>query len=523
MSIRGGAVRGGSEKIVSAGDISGYRWRMSSAAPDPSPAVSAAAGWNFDNSYARLPEALFRRALPVAVEAPRIAILNRPLARDLGLDPDLLESAEGARVLAGNAIPAGADPLAQAYAGHQFGNFTMLGDGRAILLGEQITPGGTRLDVQLKGSGQTPFSRRGDGRAALGPMLREFIISEAMHGLGIPTTRSLAVVKTGEMVFREEPLPGAVLTRIAASHIRVGTFEFAAATGDPTLLPALAEYSLQRHFPHLAGSQDPFLELLREVVERQAALVARWLHVGFVHGVMNTDNMAISGETIDYGPCAFIDAYDPEAVFSSIDRNGRYAFGSQPSIAHWNLTRLAESLLPLLSPDESTAIDLAKDVLATFAPRFQHHWISGMRAKLGLLNEEPEDVALITDFLDALHQTGSDFTNSWRSLSAPFSEDGTLSLPELSSWQARWRQRIARQPHPPEEVEKHMLATNPAIIPRNHLVEEAINAAVVGEDFSVMQRLLEALADPYSERPGRERFRLPPPPGNPPYQTFCGT
>jgi uncharacterized protein YdiU (UPF0061 family) len=323
------------------------------------------------------------------------------------------------------------------------------------------------------------------------------------------------------MVFREEPLPGAVLTRIAASHLRVGTFQFAAISADPSLLLTLAEYSLQRHFPDLVGTPTPGLDLLRAVLERQAALVARWQHVGFVHGVMNTDNMAISGETIDYGPCAFIDSYDPSAVFSSIDRNGRYAYGSQPSLTHWNLTRLAEALVPLLAPDESAAVELAKDVLATFPPRFQHHWISGMRAKLGLLNEEPEDVALITDFLDALHQTGSDFTNSFRSLSASPAAAGSFSLPEFAAWQARWQQRSARQPCSSEELAKSMNASNPAIIPRNHLVEEAIEAAVVRDDFSVMQQFLEALADPYSEGP--ERFRSPPPPGHPPYQTFCGT
>lgn len=484
--------------------------------------MSAVAGWNFDNSYARLPEALFRRVLPAAVASPRLVVFNRPLAAELGFD--LLDPGEGAKVFSGNVVPEGADPLAQAYAGHQYGNFTMLGDGRAILLGEQITPAGARFDVQLKGSGQTPFSRRGDGRAALGPMLREHIISEAMSALGIPTTRSLAVVSTGESVIREEALPGAVLVRTAASHIRVGTFEFAAATGDPGVLRSLAEHSIRRHFPELACSPAPMGEFLKAVVGRQADLVARWLQVGFVHGVMNTDNMAISGETIDYGPCAFIDAYDPAEVFSSIDRNGRYAFGNQPSIALWNLTRLAESLLPLLAPGEPAAVDAAQEALATFQPRFQHRWMAGMREKLGLLTEEPEDVGLAADFLEALHRTASDYTQAFRLLSpsAP-GREAVFAKPGLAQWEVRWRQRLARQPHPAEEVEKRMNASNPAIIPRNHHVEEAIEAAVDRCDFSVMQRLGEALGDPYSDGPEQAGFRSPPPPGRPRYQTFCGT
>ncbi|MCJ8501383.1 protein adenylyltransferase SelO [Desulfatitalea alkaliphila] len=383
-------------------------------------------GWNFDNSYARLPEAFYVRLNPEAVRMPKMVVFNTVLAQSLGLNPAALEGDEGAAVFAGNRIPEGSEPLAQAYAGHQFGGFTMLGDGRAILLGEQVTPQGDRFDIQYKGSGRTPFSRQGDGRAALGPMLREYIISEALHALGIPTTRSLAVVTTGEQVFRETALPGAVLTRTAASHIRVGTFEYAAARGIPNGVRTLADYTIRRHFPDLAAADNPYLSLLEAVMERQACLVARWLLVGFIHGVMNTDNISLCGETIDYGPCAFMDAYDPNTVFSSIDHNGRYAYGRQPQIAQWNLARFAETLLPLIHDDAQKALSIANEAISGFSDTFRRYWLQGMRAKLGLLNAEAADGALAEELLGCMQRHGADFTNTFRDLT-------TGSTPETST------------------------------------------------------------------------------------------
>jgi len=446
-----------------------------------------------------------------------MVVFNEPLASVLGLEDSLRDHPA---LFAGNEPPPGAQPLAQAYAGHQYGHFTMLGDGRALLLGEQITPGGERFDIQLKGSGPTPFSRRGDGRAALGPMLREYIISEAMHALGIPTTRSLAVVTTGEPVYREEILPGAVLTRVAASHIRVGTFEYAAAREDPPALQVLADYTLRRHYPDAAEAEAPCLALLEAVIERQASLIARWQLVGFVHGVMNTDNMALSGETIDYGPCAFMDAFDPATVFSSIDRHGRYAYGRQPHIAQWNLARLAEALLPLLHEDEAKAIELANEAITSFETRFKRHWLIGMRAKLGLFTEEAEDPALIASLLDWMQQTKADFTNTFRALSAASS--GTLaSHPALSDWRQRWQSRLSRQPQSPQEASHLMQRHNPAFIPRNHKVEEALTAAVHGADLSVMHRLLAVLAKPYDHSQDHPEYSQAS--DSEAYQTFCGT
>ena len=446
-----------------------------------------------------------------------MVILNRPLAESLGLDA---EGINDPAIFAGNALPPGAQPLAQAYAGHQYGNFTMLGDGRAILLGEQVTPGGARYDIQLKGQGPTPFSRRGDGRAALGPMLREYIISEAMHALGIPTTRSLAVVTTGEPVYRETTQPGAVLTRVAASHIRVGTFEYAAARGEKALLQALADYTLQRHYSEAAAVEQPYVALLESVIARQAALIARWQCVGFVHGVMNTDNMALSGETIDYGPCAFMDAYDPATVFSSIDRFGRYAYGQQPEIAQWNLARLAESLLPLLHEDEKQAIEIANGALEDFEVRFQRHWLEGMRSKLGLFNEESDDIVLIQSLLDWMQQTKSDFTNTFRDL-ADASSAALFRDPAGIEWHQRWQARLSRQPQSAPEVAELMRRHNPAVIPRNHKVEEALAAAVEKDDSSVMQRLLAVLARSYDSTPDQVEYRMPS--GSDSYRTFCGT
>ena len=425
---------------------------MSEATPRslPSPPTLSDAGWRLEQSYAQLP-ALFHVAVaPTEVRAPRSVVLNRPLAAELGLNADALAGDEGTAIFAGNRLPPGATPLAQAYAGHQYGHFTTLGDGRAILLGEQITPRGERFDIQLKGAGQTPFSRRGDGRAVLGPMLREFIISEAVHALGIPTTRSLAVAATGEDVWRETRRPGAVLTRVAASHIRVGTFEWAAAHRDHAALRTLVDYTLRRHFVELANAENPARALLEGVIERQAALIARWMLIGFVHGVMNTDNMAVSGETIDYGPCAFIDAYDPATVFSSIDAHGRYAFGNQPRIAQWNLARFAESLLPLLHADEERATIDATELVGDFANRFQHYWLAGMRRKLGLLTEEPDDAPLVDALLAWMQKSKADFTNTFAGLATAIAPDDTRRNDvDFLQWHEQWRARLGRQSHAP--------------------------------------------------------------------------
>ncbi len=440
-----------------------------------------------------------------------MVVLNRALAESMGLDADALE----VEVFAGNKIPPGAEPIAQAYAGHQFGNFTMLGDGRAILLGEHLTPAGDRLDVQLKGSGRTPFSRRGDGRAALGPMLREYIISEAMNGLGIPSTRSLAVATTGETVYRDTALPGAVLMRIAASHIRVGTFEYVAATRNLDALRALADHTQKRHYPDLAV--ESHRALLEAIIDRQAALVARWMLVGFIHGVMNTDNMALSGETIDYGPCAFMDTYDPETVFSSIDRQGRYAYGNQSRIAHWNLARLAETFVPLLDDDETRGVEIAKEILGIFPERFESHWLGGMREKLGLFNAEPEDLGLAGELLEIMAREKWDFTNTFRNLNP------TAEAPELGAWQAKWQARLSRQPQTIEDALAWMRKSNPFVIPRNHKVEEALAAAVASGDLGPMHRLLEALTNPFEDNPVKQDYCDPAPAGSETYQTFCGT
>jgi uncharacterized protein YdiU (UPF0061 family) len=489
------------------------------------PSAIDAAGWRFDNSYTRLPPGLFTRSTPVPVQRPGLAFLNAPLATALGLEAVGLAGPDAAAIFAGNAIPPGADPIAQAYAGHQYGHFTNLGDGRAILLGEQIAPDGSRHDIQLKGSGRTRYSRGGDGRAALGPMLREVLISEAMHALGIPTTRSLAVASTGEAVLREEALPGAVLVRVAASHIRVGTFQYAAAVGDPTLLPALLAHTIRRHDPHLADAEEPALAFLEAVIDRQAALIARWLQVGFVHGVMNTDNMAVSGETIDYGPCAFLDAYDPTTVFSSIDRQGRYAWANQPGIAHWNLARLAESLLPTIPGDAEAALNQISTVLATFPARFAEHALAGWRAKLGLLTEEDGDQALATALLAAMEGIGADFTATFSSLAA--AAEAPVATPPfdagpLADWRTAWRARLDRQPQPVADAAALLRRTNPLVIPRNHRVEEALAAAVAGE-MAPFEKLLDAVTHPFDDTPANRPYRDGPPFGCAPYKTFCGT
>ena len=487
---------------------------------------SDTAGWRLENTYAGLP-AIFHAALPPSpVRAPRLVILNRPLAASLGFDAAALEGDDAADLFAGNRIPPGATPLAQAYAGHQYGHFTPLGDGRAILLGEQLTPSGERFDIQLKGSGPTPYSRRGDGRAALGPMLREYVISEAMHALGIPTTRSLAVAATGETVWRQGGLPGAVLTRVAASHIRVGTFEWAAAAGDEAALQALTAYTIHRHYPGLSAAPNPPLALLEAVIERQAALLAQWMAVGFVHGVMNTDNMALSGETIDYGPCAFLDAFDPATVFSSIDQHGRYAYGNQPRIAQWNLTRLAETLVALIHPQEDKAIELASAAVQNFTDRFQRHSLAAMRRKLGLFNAEPEDATLIETLLAWMHRAKADFTNTFAALAttAPDSAVAPASSPDADfvAWHALWQARLARQPQSPAESAELRRASNPAFIARNHLVEAAL-AAAVQNDLAPLHRLLDILGTPFAHDRAAPDYRSPAPAGAAAYRTFCGT
>ena len=481
-----------------------------------------AVGWRFDNTYSRLPATLFEPATPARFSAPGTAVLNYRLADELGLSFRNLPTDEAATVFAGQTLPAGAGPIAQAYAGHQYGGFTMLGDGRAILLGEHRTPDGRLVDVQFKGSGPTSFSRRGDGLAALGPMLREYVISEAMHALGIPTTRSLAVVTTGDRVYRESVRRGAVLTRVAASHVRVGTFEYAARR-DAEALKALADYAIARHDPDLADAPDKYLAFFRAVCDRQASLVARWQLVGFVHGVLNTDNVAVSGETIDYGPCAFMDVYDPDTVFSSIDRGGRYAYGNQPGITQWNLARFAETLLPLVDPDPETAVAAVTGVLEEFAEVFDRYWLAGMRAKLGLTTAEDGDADLARALLAWMHTAQADFTNTFRDLSSDGMPAGEpYQNPAFRAWHDVWQQRLGRDDgRPLADVAAGMRAVNPAVIPRNYRVEQALAAAEDRDDLSVLTALVAVLASPFDD-PTEAGYRKPDPNGAG-YRTFCGT
>ncbi|MGL3607337.1 protein adenylyltransferase SelO [Rhizobium sp. G187] len=485
--------------------------------------------FSFDNSYARLPQVFHRPAKPAAAARPKLIRFNPALAAELGLDLAEVDDARLAQVFSGQVIPLGAEPIAQAYAGHQFGHFNpQLGDGRALMLGEVLDLQGRRRDIQLKGAGPTAFSRNGDGRAALGPVLREYILSEAFAALGVPATRALAAVATGEAVMRETMLPGAVLTRVAASHIRVGTFQFFAAEGNDEAVRTLADHVIARHYPHVATAEKPYLAVLHAIAEAQAKLIARWLSIGFIHGVMNTDNMAVSGETIDFGPCAFLDEYDPRKVFSSIDQRGRYAYGNQPGIGQWNIARLAECLLPLIDENEEKAVEAANGVLAAFGEIFQAEWLSLFRAKLGLDGEAADDRQLVSDFLDLMHQGEADFTLTFRALgklAGGTADDvllGQFKAPvDLSSWLARWRSRID-DGRAPATRQGGMDAVNPALIPRNHRIEEAIAAAVYN-DFSFFHRLVDALSDPYRELPDAEDLRLPPTPEQRVTRTFCGT
>jgi uncharacterized protein YdiU (UPF0061 family) len=468
-------------------------------------------------SYKDLPAAFYTDLTPQPVRSPVLTVLNAPLALSLGLDPAALATPDNLNLMAGNLFPASGAAIAQAYAGHQFGHFTQLGDGRALLLGELKTPSGQIVDIQLKGSGPTPYARRGDGRAALAPMLREYLISEAMHGLGIPTTRSLAVVSTGEPVYRESAQPGAILTRVAASHIRVGTFEFAATQGVAEL-KALADYAIERHYPQARSEANPYLAFLKAVIDRQAALIARWMQVGFVHGVMNTDNMSIAGETIDYGPCAFMDRYDPATVFSSIDQQGRYAYGNQPRIAQWNLSRLAEALLPILNEDEATALKLAQSAIGDYPGLYQSYWHTALCYKVGINNPDRNAVRLAGELLEIMWEAQADFTDTFQKLTA-----GTLADENYADWLSRLQAVIDSQPGGLTEARQLMQQANPVIIPRNHLVQEALDAAEEKGSLTRFEQLVAALQNPYDPALADTVYAQPPDAGTKPYVTYCGT
>ena len=480
-------------------------------------------GFNFNNTYINLPKAFYTELSPVPVRKPEMVTFNAPLASDMGLDFSGISTDAKAAMFGGNNMPKGAEPLAQAYAGHQFGHFTMLGDGRAIVWGEHITPSGQRLDIQFKGSGPTPYSRGADGRAVLGPMLREYITSEAMHALNIPTTRSLAVVTNGEKVYRETGLPGAILTRIASSHIRVGTFEYAALQQDKGIIQKLVNYTIDRHYPWIKEEHNKTLSLLKAVIDKQADLITHWMRVGFIHGVMNTDNMTLSGETIDYGPCAFMDAYNPRTVFSSIDHMGRYAYANQPNIAQWNLARLAETMLPLLDDEIENAADTIEEVINGFGALYKDKWLSMMRAKLGLFGARAEDESLITDLLGWMQRVGADYTNTFQHLTEEKPPQGEpYNDRAFKEWYTHWQAQLAKNTKPLKSSLSLMRANNPAVIPRNHKVEQVLDAAANG-DLKPLKDLLTALQEPYENRSDLESYQSPPEPGDRVYQTFCGT
>ncbi|WP_111413588.1 protein adenylyltransferase SelO [Billgrantia lactosivorans] len=488
----------------------------------------------FTLRYARLPERFYERFEPVPVREPRLVAFNRPLAESLGFDLSAFDPEEAAVWFSGNVVPRGAEPLAQAYAGHQFGGFVpRLGDGRAVLLGEVTDRDGRLRDIQLKGAGRTPFSRGGDGRSPLGPVLREYLVSEAMHAMGIPSTRALAAVTTGEHVVRGVPEPGAILTRVAASHIRVGTFQYFAARGDLEGVRELADHVIGRHYPELESRQggERFLALLEAVQARQAALVAKWMGVGFIHGVMNTDNTSICGETIDFGPCAFMEQYDPQMVFSSIDEGGRYAYANQPWIAQWNLARLAEALLPLIDDDTDRAVELATELLQRYAEQHEAEWLAVMRAKLGMQQPKPEDKTLVEALLASMHRGRADFTLTFRRLAdAAESAEADASLvalferpEEIAGWLEEWRQRLAHETGSESELANRMRLANPAFIPRNHRVQQALTAAMDENDFGPFETLLEVVTRPYDDQPGREEYARPAEPTERVFRTFCGT
>ena len=480
-------------------------------------------GWRFDNTYSKLPNDMLSRLSPIPVKKPEIVILNKILSNNLGLDFSNTNNEDLALIFSGNKLPEGTDSIAQAYAGHQFGHFTILGDGRAIVIGEHISKNNQRYDIQFKGSGKTPFSRNGDGRAALGPMLREYIISEAMYGLKIPTTRSLAVVKTGETVMRETPLQGAILTRVASSHIRVGTFQYLTAMREEKNLKTLFEYTIDRHYPNIKSSKTPAIDLLKIVMEKQIKLVTDWMRVGFIHGVMNTDNMTISGETIDYGPCAFMDIYNPETVFSSIDHHGRYAFLNQPTITKWNLARFAETLLPLIDKNKNKAIEIATELINEFDQLFNKNWLEMMRKKLGFFGEKKEDESLIGVLLSLMHNHKADYTNTFYSLmNNETKKDKMFQSNEFIKWNANWNKRLEKNNKSHEESLKLMYLNNPLVIPRNHKVEEALKAAN-NQDLKPMLKLLQVLEKPYEKQKAINDYRSPAPASDKKYQTFCGT
>ena len=479
-------------------------------------------GFCLDNSYAKLPASLFAQQVPQHFKNPSLVIFNERLAGALGLNVDALRAANWS-FFSGRQLPEKSSPISQAYAGHQFGHFARLGDGRAILLGEHIAPNQARLDIQLKGSGPTQYSRSGDGLAALGPMLREYLISEAMHALGVPTTRSLAVMLTGEMVYRAEPLNGAVLTRVASSHIRVGTFQYAAAMNSPGVLKALADYTINRHFPELEKQPEPYIGLLKAVINLQSKLIADWMRLGFVHGVMNTDNMSICGETIDYGPCAFINAYSPKMVFSSIDREGRYAFGNQPMIGEWNLTRFAESLLPLIDGDQSEAIKIASQCLDEYQSKFRDDWLGAMRKKLGIFDAEPEDLMLVEDLLMLMYKHQADYTNTFRNLNRPSQlSEHLLSDQGFRDWMDKWNERLSRQAQSIGDAQALMDQHNPLVIPRNHLVEGVLEDASKG-DMQSFHEFLNVLLMPYNQPKDDKFLSAPDANYDKNYRTFCGT
>ena len=480
-------------------------------------------GWRFDNTYSKLPDPFISNTSPIPVKSPELIILNDNLAKQLGLNFSLISKKELANLFSGNSLPEGSKSIAQAYAGHQFGHFTMLGDGRAVLMGEHISKNNERFDIQFKGSGQTPFSRNGDGRAALGPMLREYIISEAMHSLNIPTTRSLAVVKTGEDVVRENILQGAILTRVASSHLRVGTFQYVAMRNKESELRTLVDYTINRHYPNIKKSKNKALDLLKVLIELQIDLVVNWMRVGFIHGVMNTDNMSISGETIDYGPCAFMDTYDPQTVFSSIDELGRYAYFNQPSITKWNLARFAECLIPLIDPKKEKAIEIATETINSFDKNYETKWINMMRDKLGLFGQDQKDQVLIIDLLTWMHKNKADYTNTFCFLmDENFQHNKIYNDENFLTWKERWKERLKLNNNTPEKYLSLMKSVNPLVIPRNHKVEEALESAN-NNDLSPLKKLIKVLEKPYEKTKENIDYQSPAPVSDKKYKTFCGT